>query len=76
MSDESVGVQPRKWWAGLGWKLFVAFALVIAVGVVTLGISAEDLSQVFERFYRVDRSRSRALGGMRLNWSVSDTTRH
>jgi signal transduction histidine kinase len=31
-------MQPRQWWAGLGWKLFVAFALVIAVGVVTLWV--------------------------------------
>src|SRR5215470_2513984 len=38
MPDESVGWHPRKWWAGLGWKLFVAFALVIAVGVVTLWV--------------------------------------
>ena len=46
MPDKSVGGQPRKWWAGLGWKLFVAFALVIAVGVVTLGISAEDYASL------------------------------
>jgi signal transduction histidine kinase len=36
MSDLSPQGQRRRWWAGLGWKLFVAFALVIAVGVVTL----------------------------------------
>ena len=44
MSDDSGLGLPRQWWAGLGWKLFVAFALVIAVGVVTLwlviGLSA------------------------------------
>ncbi len=29
----------RPWWAGLGWKLFVAFAVVIAVGVATLWVA-------------------------------------
>jgi signal transduction histidine kinase len=36
MREEAAQGRPRTWWAGLGWKLFVAFALVIAVGVGTL----------------------------------------
>lgn len=36
MPDDSAQGRPRRWWAGLGWKLFIAFALVIAVGVITL----------------------------------------
>lgn len=36
--DDSAQSRPRRWWAGLGWKLFVAFALVIAVGVATLWV--------------------------------------
>lgn len=67
--SNAIRYTPEKGRVRIGW-LAAGNEVKLAVEDTGIGIAPKDQTRIFERFYRVDRARSRELGGTGLGLSI------
>ena len=68
--SNAVRYTPAKGSIALAWRVDADGSGIFAVTDTGIGIAAEHIPRLTERFYRVDRSRSRATGGTGLGLAI------
>src|SRR5690625_1089736 len=69
--NNAVRYTPKGGKIHISWKQNAAGEAVFAVRDSGIGIADEDIPRLTERFYRVDRARSRATGGTGLGLAIA-----
>ena len=68
--DNAVKYTPEEGSIAVGARLAADERIEISVHDTGIGIPADDQPRLFERFYRVDKARSRELGGTGLGLAI------
>lgn len=68
--DNAIKYTPEQGRVTVRWRIHDENSVLLEVQDTGIGIAPQDQARVFERFYRVDKARSRELGGTGLGLSI------
>jgi len=68
--SNAIRYTPARGWIAIAWRVDTDGSGVFSVTDSGIGVAADHLPRLTERFYRVDRSRSRATGGTGLGLAI------